>query len=103
MAQSMPYVTVIDMSVHWAGPPPRLSWGGTGTRTKMGGGHSDAPEATVVERARSRRARGAGKRAGGGGGGRTVSPRAQHPRGGPEGCGDTAGQWHHRLFDPPQC
>jgi hypothetical protein len=37
------YLTVIDVSGHWADPLPRLSWGGTETRTRVMGGHlSDA-------------------------------------------------------------
>ena len=30
-------------------------------------------------------------------------PRSRRPRGGPEVYPDTACQWLHRLFDPPQC
>src|SRR2546425_8715466 len=56
----------------------------------------------VVEHAYGRRARRAGGRDGGGGG-RTISPRAQHARGGPEVYPDTAGRWLHCLCDPPQC
>src|SRR2546425_5587235 len=95
-------MTVLDVSVTWAGLPSRLSGGGIEMRTKRMGGHSDASAAPVGKRARGRRARRAGGRDGGGGSGRTVSPRAQRPRGGPEGWGDTTGQWLHRLSDPPQ-
>jgi hypothetical protein len=45
-------VTVLDVSVTWAGPPPRLSGGGTETRTRVLGGHRDASAATMVARAR---------------------------------------------------
>ena len=54
--RSSQYLTVLDMSVKWAGPLPPLSWGGTRTRTKVVGGHSDACAAPVVECARGRRA-----------------------------------------------
>src|SRR5262245_13378449 len=47
---------------------------GAETRTKQAGGPSDASAIPVVERARSRRARGAGGRDGGGSRGRTVYP-----------------------------
>ena len=81
----MPSVTVIDVSVTGQVRRPRLSWGGTETRTTWMGGHSDAPAAPVVERARGRRARGAGGRDGGGSGGRTVSSRARRRARGPSG------------------
>ena len=45
----------------------------------------------------------AGGRDGGGSSGGTVSPRAQHARGGHEVWPDPDGQWLHRLCDPPQC
>jgi len=44
MAQSMPSVTVIDVSVHWAGPLPRLSWGGTDL---IGGGRAATADGRV--------------------------------------------------------
>ena len=78
---SAQHLTVLDVSVTWAGPPPGSPGAGP-RREPRGGGHRDAPAAPVVERARGRRARRAGGRDGGGGGGRTVSPRARRPRGG---------------------
>ncbi len=68
------------------GDRPRLYWHRSETRANLCGGQGDAPAATVVERARGRRARRAGGRDGGGGGGRTVSPRARRARGGPAVC-----------------
>src|SRR5215475_9984325 len=73
---------VIDMSMTWIGAPPRLYSVATETRTKRVGGHSDAPEAIVVERARGHGALGARRRDGGGGGACTVYSPARHPRGG---------------------
>src|SRR6266511_1609336 len=54
------------------GHRPRLYWCGAETRANLCGGQGDAPAATVVERARSCRARWASGRDGGGSGGRTV-------------------------------
>src|SRR5262245_42592150 len=78
--RNLQYLIVLDVSVLWAGPPPRLSWGGTEIKTTGRGEHRDAPEAPVVERAHSRRARRAGG-CDGGGGGCTVSPDSRGARG----------------------
>ena len=48
---SSQYLTVIDVSVTWAGPPSQLSGGGIETRTTREGEHSDAPEAPVMVQA----------------------------------------------------
>src|SRR5262249_46812829 len=87
IAQSRPYGAVIDLSV---------------TKITGGGEHSDAPAATVVERARGCRARRAGGGDVGRGGGRTVYPYSWRARGGPAVCADPAAPWHHRRSDPPQ-
>src|SRR5262249_6906530 len=57
MGQRLPYVAVLDRAV---------------SQTLGRGGHSDAPEAPMVERARGRRARWAGGRDGSGSSRRTV-------------------------------